>query len=204
MLGPEEWAIVEEVRQAGAEFERVLEHHRARLGGSWTPLASDASVLELQYAHRTLTYELLTGAAHVRPRIVEHHRVELYGPPCTRCRKPLRTPAARLCVACGERRATSDVNAPKSCSRSPRLHLSSPTVLTVEEALEEDLPFDAFSPFLRAIAISSTRSAPASHASRRRWTLSPHSRQAATRVTCESHPRSSWRACRWSPASWPA
>ena len=33
-----------------------------------------------------------------------HHRVSLYGPPCAKCSKPLRSPMATFCAECGAMR----------------------------------------------------------------------------------------------------
>ncbi len=49
-------------------------------------------------------YERITGLAETNPASLWHHRIALYGPPCTECGKPLRTPEAKLCAACGEKR----------------------------------------------------------------------------------------------------
>jgi hypothetical protein len=46
-------------------------------------------------------YRLLTGFVETNPNAVLHHEVEQYGPPCPQCCKPLRTPQARFCAACG-------------------------------------------------------------------------------------------------------
>jgi len=46
-------------------------------------------------------YNRITGAAETNPAAVWHHRVSLYGPECTACGRPLRTPAAKLCASCG-------------------------------------------------------------------------------------------------------
>ena len=44
-------------------------------------------------------YEELTSHRE-RCLVVRHHRVAMYGPPCKKCGKPLRTFKARLCAAC--------------------------------------------------------------------------------------------------------
>ncbi len=46
-------------------------------------------------------YNAITGSSETNPAAVWHHRVGLYGPPCTTCGRPLRTPAAKLCASCG-------------------------------------------------------------------------------------------------------
>ncbi|HSZ56104.1 MAG TPA: hypothetical protein VK797_10610 [Tepidisphaeraceae bacterium] len=46
-------------------------------------------------------YERLTGFRESNFNAVHHHRVAMYGPPCPRCGKVLRTPIAYKCFECG-------------------------------------------------------------------------------------------------------
>jgi len=43
----------------------------------------------------------VTGFEETNSNAVWHHVVSLYGAPCSSCGKPLRTPRARICAACG-------------------------------------------------------------------------------------------------------
>ena len=46
-------------------------------------------------------YKNLTGFDETNVNALYHHRIEIYGPPCQACGKPLRTLVARRCVECG-------------------------------------------------------------------------------------------------------
>lgn len=46
-------------------------------------------------------YLELTGFEETNPNAVWHHVASHYGAPCSSCGKPLRTPRARMCAACG-------------------------------------------------------------------------------------------------------
>ena len=45
-------------------------------------------------------YESITGFRETNVNAIYHHRLSLYGPPCGKCSKPLRTPEARYCAMC--------------------------------------------------------------------------------------------------------
>jgi len=55
------------------------------------------------FGHMALAkYRTLTGHRETDANVLWHHRASLYGPPCANCGKPLRTPRAIICAACGE------------------------------------------------------------------------------------------------------
>ena len=45
-------------------------------------------------------YERITGFHENNPNAIYHHVLSMYGPPCAKCGKPLRTPRATLCGFC--------------------------------------------------------------------------------------------------------
>ena len=48
-------------------------------------------------------YERITGFHETVPAAIMHHRIAQFGPPCQKCGKPLRTPQAAFCAACGQK-----------------------------------------------------------------------------------------------------
>jgi hypothetical protein len=46
-------------------------------------------------------YFEVTGFNEPNQAAVYHHVIAQYGPPCSNCGRPLRTPRARWCAACG-------------------------------------------------------------------------------------------------------
>jgi hypothetical protein len=47
-------------------------------------------------------YQKLTGFEETNHNAIMHHRISIYGQACKNCGKPLRTPQASFCAACGE------------------------------------------------------------------------------------------------------
>jgi len=47
-------------------------------------------------------YRNLTGVPDCHQDAILHHRLSLIGPACRACGKPLRSPRAQRCAACGE------------------------------------------------------------------------------------------------------
>ena len=93
MLTEDEWAWMNPVLMASV---RDIHAFRASTGATLhealqRPFGHDA--LELHFA--------MTGMRETNVDALWHHRASLYGPPCTQCGKPLRTPRAKLRAACG-------------------------------------------------------------------------------------------------------
>lgn len=97
MLDEAEFARVAELMSQAARATKAFrkEQGRAfrdsRLGERFRP------ALEL--------YERMTGVRETNPNAIWHHRLAAYGPSCTLCERPLRTPQARHCAACGAPRS---------------------------------------------------------------------------------------------------
>jgi hypothetical protein len=92
MLDEAEFASVRELYQAGF---KATKDFRQQWG---IPL--EGASIEDRFRPVSLRYEEVTGMKDCPPNAVMHHRLSLYGPPCKRCEKPLRSPSAKLCGAC--------------------------------------------------------------------------------------------------------
>jgi hypothetical protein len=74
------------------EFKRVSSLRNRT--GSW----SDRR--ESMFGRVLGEYEHITGFRETNPNAIYHHVLSMYGPPCAKCGKPLRTPRAKICGAC--------------------------------------------------------------------------------------------------------
>jgi hypothetical protein len=56
--------------------------------------------LREKFAPMLVEYARITGFNETNPNAIFHHHISIYGPPCSFCGKPLRTPKAKLCAYC--------------------------------------------------------------------------------------------------------
>ncbi len=96
MLDEEEFARWQEAyRSAFAARGGVKPAFALRFGRVDTP------PMQARFAAALALYQQMTGMEETHVNAIHHHRISLYGPPCPACEKPLRTPKARMCAACG-------------------------------------------------------------------------------------------------------
>ena len=95
MLDEAEWAQIEPL--LGDVMQRI-KSYRAEHGVGLREAHEHAFDEALAF------YNALTGFNETNANAIWHHRLSDYGPPCTHCGKPLRTPRAKLCAACGRDR----------------------------------------------------------------------------------------------------
>lgn len=94
MLDDDEWAEVEPLLANAIE---QIKNYRSAKG------VSLAEARAKGYGKGALErYFQITGFRETNPDALWHHRISEFGPPCNVCGKPLRTPRAKLCAACGE------------------------------------------------------------------------------------------------------
>ena len=95
MLTEQEWEIMEPaLNQAIQDVQTFRAVHGVGLKEA------------LQHGHGQSAlrlYQELTGYSETNADAIWHHRLSMYGPACTACGKPLRTPQASFCAACGAR-----------------------------------------------------------------------------------------------------
>ena len=64
---------------------------------------NDQRMRDIESAKRLVLQRYLevTGFQETNVNAIWHHKVSQYGPPGQNCGKPLRTPQAKMCAACG-------------------------------------------------------------------------------------------------------
>ena len=96
MLTESEWEKLElHLTSAIEEVQQYRQEHNCSL----------AEAKERGFGRNALrVYRELTGFEETNFNSLFHHRLSIYGPPCASCGKPLRTPRASFCAACGTKR----------------------------------------------------------------------------------------------------
>jgi hypothetical protein len=98
MLDESEWEALVALR---TEANRGIKEYRKSRGVGLKEVPR--SFLDAYFEPLLAEYERITGYRETNPNAIWHHRIAIYGPPCDDCAKPLRTPKAKLCAACGWR-----------------------------------------------------------------------------------------------------
>jgi hypothetical protein len=93
MLDEEEFPVVAKLY---SEALRATKEFRQEHG-----LPLEGLAIEDRFRPVIDAYERMTGWRGTIANAIMHHRLSMYGPPCTVCGKPLRTPDAANCMACG-------------------------------------------------------------------------------------------------------
>ncbi len=98
MLDEEEYSKVDEIY---ADCIKKVKKFREDTGLSLQETPKDEICMPV-----TLEYNRIIGIETTfnHEAIMHHpHRISSYGPPCKVCGKPLRTPRAKMCAACGSK-----------------------------------------------------------------------------------------------------
>lgn len=116
MLDDDEWAVVWQAhslsRTDPVRADALLESERVRRGlPPVPPLPDPTDLLDRAFHHAVQGYALFTGRVETVPNAIWHHIASQYGSPCEHCGKPLRTPRARWCPACGGWRGGANARA---------------------------------------------------------------------------------------------
>lgn len=94
MLDEDEFKVVSELyRQAFSLTEEFRQNHN---------ISIENTSIDERFRPVREAYEKMTGVKNCHHNAVIHHRISNYGDLCVSCGKPLRTPQAAFCAACGQ------------------------------------------------------------------------------------------------------
>lgn len=94
MLDEKEWSVIEKLREQGFSFTKDFKQKHN------IPL--DNYSISERFRPMRDKYREMTGFEETNHLAILHHRISIYGKPCKSCGKPLRTPQASFCAACGK------------------------------------------------------------------------------------------------------
>ena len=100
MLTEDEWAVMQPVLIQSLE---ETARYRRESGSALREALDTLSKGEKRLPALAL-FEKMTGMNETNLNASWHHRAGMYGPDCTKCGKPLRTPKANWCAYCGTER----------------------------------------------------------------------------------------------------
>ena len=94
MLTEREWEeVVPLLQRSINDVKQYRERHGVSLRAAMDESLGQSAIAK---------YEEITGVRETNVNAIWHHRASIYGPPCVACGKPLRTPKAKFCAACGK------------------------------------------------------------------------------------------------------
>lgn len=96
-LNDDEFTIISDVY---SQCLRAVKDYRARTNASLRETPFDEIYQPVKKA-----YQEITGCKDMHHDEIMHHRLSSLGPDCVHCKKPLRTPRARLCSECWKKKA---------------------------------------------------------------------------------------------------
>ena len=73
----------------------MLDDHEFQRVSSLLNKGTEGNVRERMFGPLLHEYELIAGFRETNPNAIYHHVLSMYGPPCAKCGKPLRTPRAK-------------------------------------------------------------------------------------------------------------
>lgn len=94
MLDEYEWREIDELRQQAFSWTKEF---RQKYN-----LPLENASIEMRFRSMREKYQKMTGFEETNHLAILHHRIAIYGETCKSCGKPLRTPQANFCAACGK------------------------------------------------------------------------------------------------------